>query len=167
MIAPENAILVDESATSGGPYGALASAARRHTCLMLTGGAIGQGLPTAVGAAIACRDRRVIAFQADGSAMYTLQSLWTMARESLDVTTILCSNRAYRILQIEAARAGNVEPGPHLRGLTELEPPALDWSALARGFGVAAAKVDTADDLVKHLDRGLRESGPSLIEATL
>jgi acetolactate synthase I/II/III large subunit len=166
-LQPENAILVDESATSGGPYGALASAARRHTCLMLTGGAIGQGLPTAVGAAIACPDRRVIAFQADGSAMYTLQSLWTMARESLDVTTILCSNRAYRILQIEAARAGNVEPGPHLRGLTELEPPALDWSALARGFGVAAAKVDTADDLVKHLDRGLRESGPSLIEATL
>jgi acetolactate synthase I/II/III large subunit len=166
-LQPENAILVDESATSGGPYGALAPAARRHACLMLTGGAIGQGLPTAVGAAIACPDRRVIAFQADGSAMYTLQSLWTMARESLNVTTVLCSNRAYRILQIEAARAGNVEPGPHLRGLTELQPPVLDWSALARGFGVAAVKVDTADGLVKHLDRMLRESGPSLIEAAL
>jgi acetolactate synthase I/II/III large subunit len=135
--------------------------------LMLTGGAIGQGLPTAVGAAVACPDRRVIAFQADGSGMYTVQALWTMARESLDVTTVLCSNRAYRILQIEAARAGNVEPGPKLRGLTALEPPVLDWSALARGFGVPAVKVETADDLVKHLGRALLERGPSLIEAVL
>ena len=134
---------------------------------MLTGGAIGQGLPTAVGAAIACPDRRVIAFQADGSGMYTVQALWTMARESLDVTTVLCSNRAYRILQIEAARAGNVEPGPKLRGLTALEPPVLDWSTLARGFGVPAVKVDTADDLVKHFRRALAERGPSLIEAVL
>jgi acetolactate synthase-1/2/3 large subunit len=107
-LQPENAIIVDESATSGGPYGAVAPTARRHTCLMLTGGAIGQGLPTAVGAAVACPDRRVIALQADGSAMYTVQSLWTMAREGLNVTTILCSNRAYRILQIEAARGGTV-----------------------------------------------------------
>ncbi len=166
-LQPEGAIVVDEAATSGGPYGSLAAAAKPHSCLMLTGGAIGQGLPTAVGAAIACPDRRVIAFQADGSGMYTVQALWTMARESLDVTTVLCSNRAYRILQIEAARAGNVEPGPKLRGLTALEPPVLDWTALARGFGVPAVKVETADDLVKHLGRALSERGPSLIEAVL
>jgi acetolactate synthase-1/2/3 large subunit len=166
-LQPDGAIVVDEAATSGGPYGSLAAAAKPHSCLMLTGGAIGQGLPTAVGAAIACPDRRVIAFQADGSGMYTVQALWTMARESLDVTTVLCSNRAYRILQIEAARAGNVEPGPKLRGLTALEPPVLDWSALARGFGVPAVKVETADDLVKQLGRALTERGPSLIEAVL
>jgi len=166
-LQPEGAIIVDEAATSGGPYGSLAASAKPHSCLMLTGGAIGQGLPTAVGAAIACPDRRVIAFQADGSGMYTVQALWTMARESLDVTTVLCSNRAYRILQIEAARAGNVEPGPKLRGLTALEPPVLDWSALARGFGVPAVKVETADDLVKHLGHALSERGPSLIEAVL
>lgn len=166
-LQPERAIIVDEGATSGGPYGAVASTALPHTCLMLTGGAIGQGLPTATGAAIACPDRRVIALQADGSGMYTLQALWTMARERLNVTTILCSNRAYRILQIEAARAGNAEPGRNARALTELQPPAIDWTALGRGLGVAAVRVDTADDLVKHLDRAMRESGPSLIEAVL
>jgi acetolactate synthase I/II/III large subunit len=166
-IQPEGAIIVDESATSGGPYGALVAAAAPHTCLMLTGGAIGQGLPTAVGAAIACPDRRVVALQADGSAMYTLQALWTMAHESLNVTTILCSNRAYRILQIEAARAGNAEPGRHLRGLTALEPPVIDWSAVARGLGVPAVRVDTADDLAKHLGRAVGEDGPNLIEAVL
>jgi acetolactate synthase-1/2/3 large subunit len=166
-IQPEGAIIVDESATSGGSYGAAAPGAAPHTCLMLTGGAIGQGLPTAVGAAIACPDRRVVALQADGSAMYTLQALWTMARESLNVTTILCSNRAYRILQIEAERAGNVEPGRHLRALTALEPPAIDWSGVARGLGVPAVRVESADDLAKHLARAIREAGPSLIEAAL
>lgn len=166
-LQPERAIVVDESATSGGPYVAAAAAARPHTCLMLTGGAIGQGLPTATGAAVACPDRRVIALQADGSGMYTVQALWTMARESLNVTTIVCSNRAYRILQIEVARAGNVEPGRNARGLTELQPPAIDWTALARGFGVPAVRAESADDLVKHLERSLRESGPSLIEAVL
>jgi len=166
-LQPQDAIVVDEGATSGFPYGGVASAAPPHSCLMLTGGAIGQGLPTATGAAIACPDRRVIALQADGSSLYTIQSLWTMARESLDVTTILCSNRAYRILQIEAARAGNVEPGKNARRLTELDHPAIDFVGLARGFGVPAVRVETADDLVKHLDRSLREAGPSLIEAVL
>jgi len=164
---PEGAIIVDESATSGGPYGAAAPAAAPHTCLMLTGGAIGQGLPTAVGAAIACPDRKVVTLQADGSAMYTVQALWTMARESLNVTTILCSNRAYRILQIEAERAGIAEPGRHLRALTALEPPAIDWSGVARGLGVPAVRVDTADDFARHLARAVCEDGPSLIEAAL
>ena len=166
-LQPEGAIVVDEGATSGLLYGTLAAAAPAHSCLMLTGGSIGQGLPTATGAAIACPDRRVIAFQADGSSLYTIQALWTMARESLDVTTVVCSNRAYRILQIEAARAGNVEPGRNARALTELQPPPLDFVSLARGFGVPATRVETADDLVRRLEAALRERGPSLIEAVL
>lgn len=166
-LQPEGAIVVDEAATSGGPYGPMASAAKPHTCLMLTGGAIGQGLPTATGAAIACPDRRVIALQADGSAMYTVQALWTMARERLDVTTLVCSNRAYRILQMEVARAGIAEPGPHARALTDLASPPIDWPALAKGLGVPAVRVETADELVTHLERSLAESGPSLIEAIL
>jgi len=166
-LQPEHAIVVDESTTSGGPYGAMASGALPHSCLALTGGAIGQGLPTATGAAIACPDRRVIALQADGSGMYTFQALWTQARESLNVTTVLCSNRAYRILQIEAARAGNPEPGRQARSLTELQPPEIRWTELARGLGVPGVRVETADDLVRQLSRALSEPGPSLIEAIL
>ncbi|MFZ1889188.1 MAG: acetolactate synthase large subunit [Candidatus Binataceae bacterium] len=166
-LQPEGAIVVDEGATSGGPYGAMAAGARVHTCLALTGGAIGQGFPTATGAAVACPDRRVIALQADGSGMYTVQALWTQAREQLNVTTIVCSNRAYRILQIEAARAGNAEPGRQARSLTELHPPEIRWTELARGLGVPGVRVETADDLVKNLERALEEPGPSLIEAML
>jgi acetolactate synthase-1/2/3 large subunit len=166
-LQPENAIVVDESATSGGPYGALAAAAKPHSCLSLTGGAIGQGLPSATGAAVACPDRRVIALQADGSSMYTFQSLWTQAREGLNVTTLLCSNRAYRILQIEAARAGNTEPGRNARSLTELAPPEIGFAQVARGLGVPGVRVETADDLVKELDRALKTAGPNLIEAML
>jgi acetolactate synthase I/II/III large subunit len=166
-LQPENAIIMDESATSGGPYGAMAAAAKPHTCLALTGGAIGQGLPCATGAAIACPDRRVIAFQADGSGMYTIQALWTQAREGLNVTTVLCSNRAYRILQMEAARAGNTEPGRQARSLTELAPPEIGWAQIARGMGVNAARVESADDLVVKLGEALRADGPSLIEVIL
>lgn len=166
-LQPENAIIVDEGATSGGPYGTMAPMALPHTCLALTGGAIGQGLPTATGAAIACPDRKVIALQADGSAMYTFQALWTQAREGLNVTTLLCSNRAYRILQIEAARAGNTEPGRNARGLTELAPPEIGWTQLARGLGVPGVRVETADDLVKQLGSALKTDGPNLIEVVL
>ncbi|MGC1677876.1 MAG: acetolactate synthase large subunit [Candidatus Binataceae bacterium] len=166
-LQPEDAIVVDEGATSGGPYAAMAAGARRHSCLSLTGGAIGQGFPTATGAAVACPDRRVIALQADGSGMYTVQALWTQAREQLNVTTIVCSNRAYRILQIEAARAGNTEPGRQARSLTELHPPEIRWTDLARGLGVPGVRVESADDLVKNLERALTEPGPSLIEAML
>jgi acetolactate synthase-1/2/3 large subunit len=166
-LQPENAIIMDESATSGGPYGAMAAGALPHTSLALTGGAIGQGFPCATGAAVACPDRRVIGFQADGSGMYTVQALWTQARESLNVTTVLCNNRAYRILQMEAARAGNVEPGRKAKSLTMLEPPEIKWAELAKGFGVPGVRVDTADDLVKQLDRALKEPGPNFIEVIL
>ena len=117
-LQPENAIIMDESATSGGAYGAMAAAAPPHTCLALTGGAIGQGFPCATGAAVACPDRRVHRFQADGSGMYTVQALWTQARERSTSQRSCCSNHAYRILQMEAARAGNTEPGRNARALT-------------------------------------------------
>jgi acetolactate synthase-1/2/3 large subunit len=160
-------VVVDEGATSSVLlYPALASAAP-HTWLTLTGGAIGQGLPCATGAAIACPDRKVVAFQADGSGLYTLQALWTQARESLDVKTIICANRTYRILQIELMRSGVTEPGRAGRSLTDLGEPQLDWVHLASGMGVSAARAEDADTLVRELERALAEPGPHLIEAIL
>jgi acetolactate synthase-1/2/3 large subunit len=166
-LLPEHAIVVDEGATSSVPlYPALASAAP-HSWLTLTGGAIGQGSPCATGAAIACPDRKVIAFQADGSGLYTVQALWTQARESLDVTTIVCANRAYRILQFELQRAGVAEPGSAARRLTNLGEPELDWVKIASGMGVPAVRVQDADTMVRELRRALVEPGPHLIEAIL
>ncbi|MDH3519439.1 MAG: acetolactate synthase large subunit [Myxococcales bacterium] len=163
----EGAIVVDEAATSGIAYHAHARHAPRHTVLGLTGGAIGQGLPCAVGAAIACPQRKVIALQADGGAMYTLQSLWTAAREGLDIVAVICANRAYRILQVELARAGVSAPGPKAAALTALDSPALDWVALARGMGLPGVRTETADAFAAALERALAEPGPVLIEAVL
>jgi acetolactate synthase-1/2/3 large subunit len=159
--------VVDEGATSGLAYFALAAGAPRHTLLSLTGGAIGQGLPCAAGAALACPDRKLIAFQADGSALYTLQSLWTFAREGLDVVVVLCANRAYRILQVELGRAGIAEPGPKAQRLTDLAGPAIDWVGMAKSLGVPGTRANTADDLAKALARAFAEPGPALIEAVL
>lgn len=165
---PENAIVVNEAATTGLAWNAVhACTAAPHTMFFLTGGAIGQGLPNALGAALACPDRRVIAFQADGSGLYTLQALWSMAREGADVTVVVCANRRYRILQVELARAGVTEPGPKARAMTELEQPAIDWSALAKGFGVPAWSVRTDRELADAFTRALADHGPSLIEAVL
>jgi acetolactate synthase-1/2/3 large subunit len=163
-LAPDNAIIMDEAATSGLPFFASSSGAFQHTYLALTGGAIGQGLPCATGAAIACPERRVISFQADGGGMYTLQALWTQARESLNVITLICNNRSYRILQLELARAGVTEPGPRALALTELDRPGLDWMLLARGMGVPGVRVESAEALVKQLKRALADGGPRLIE---
>jgi acetolactate synthase-1/2/3 large subunit len=135
-----------------------------HTYMALTGGAIGQGLPCATGAAVACPDRKVIAFQADGSGMYTLQALWTQAREKLDVTTLICNNRRYRILQVELARAGVTEPGRKARALTSLADPEISWSAMATGMGVPSVRVETAEALAEQLRRALKDRGPNLIE---
>ena len=161
---PEGAIVMDEAATTGLPFFGYSAGAPAHTYLALTGGAIGQGLPCATGAAVACPDRKVIAFQADGSGMYTLQALWTQARERLDVTTLICNNARYRILQVELARAGVTEPGSKARSLTSLANPELNWSQMAAGMGVPAVRVETAEDLVIELRRALEEPGPNLIE---
>ena len=164
---PEHAVVVDEGATSSVPLFPALESAAPHSWLTLTGGAIGQGLPCATGAAIACPDRRVVSFQADGSGLYTLQALWTQARESLDVTTVVCANRAYRILQIELHRAGLPDTGRAARGLTDLGRPNVDWVHLAAGMGVPGVRVEDADTLVRALERAYAEPGPHLIEAVL
>jgi acetolactate synthase-1/2/3 large subunit len=166
-VQPEGLIVVDEAATSGLPYFLGAGRCPPHTYMSLTGGAIGQGLPCATGAAIACPDRPVLAFQADGSGMYTLQSLWTQARESLDVTTLICANREYRILRIELSRAGISEPGPQALALTDISTPIIDWVELSWALGVPARRVESAEVLVEELERALAEPGPHLIEAVL
>lgn len=163
-LMPENAIVMDEAATTGLPFFGLSKGAPAHTYLALTGGAIGQGLPCATGAAVAAPDRKVIAFQADGSGMYTLQALWTQAREKLDVTNLICNNRRYRILQVELARAGITEPGRKARALTSLANPEINWTAMATGMGVPAVRVESAEALAVELERALKEHGPNLIE---
>jgi acetolactate synthase-1/2/3 large subunit len=163
-LQPENAIIVDESITAGGAYYALAAKTPPHSWLALTGGAIGYGMPCAVGAAIACPDRPVINLQADGSAMYTVQALWMQARESLNVTTLICSNRRYEILKLELARSGNTSPGTHAQSLYDLGNPPIDWVSISKGMGVPAVRVDTAEKLTKELKASLSEPGPCLIE---
>jgi acetolactate synthase-1/2/3 large subunit len=165
---PEGAIVVNEAATTGLLWSAAyAAGAPPHTMLGLTGGAIGTGLPLALGAALACPDRRVIAFQADGSGLYAPQALWSMAREAADVTVVVCANHSYRILQIELARAMRGEPRPQAKALTELARPTMNWAALAKGFGVPACTVSTDTELDDALRRSLAEPGPTLIEAVL
>ncbi|HEY1380343.1 MAG TPA: acetolactate synthase large subunit [Gemmataceae bacterium] len=165
-IQPEGAIVVDEGITAGVAYFAAAAGALRHSYLTLGGGSIGFGMPCATGAAVACPERKVINLQADGSGLYTAQALWTQAREGLDVTTLVLANRRYRILEIEAARSGE-DFGSPARRLFGLAEPAPDWVQLAAGFGVPAARVTTADELVRELGRALAEDGPHLIEAVL
>jgi thiamine pyrophosphate-dependent acetolactate synthase large subunit-like protein len=166
-LQPENAIIVNESITSGGAYLPLAVSSPPHTLLMLPGGAIGYGIPCAVGAAIACPLRPVINFQADGSALYTLQALWMQARESLNITTLICSNRSYNILNIEFSRSGITSPGRYAQTLTDLSNPTIDWVQISKGMGVPAVKVDTCEVLSKELKKALNEPGPHLIEMCL
>lgn len=163
---PENAIVVAEAISSGGGYRSLAHQAAPHTLLSVTGGAIGGGLPAAVGAAVACPDRPLLALQADGSALYTIQSLWTMARESLDVTVVICANRRYQILDLELEAAG-IELDGAARSLTKLDQPAVDFVQVAAGFGVPAVSVSTGADLERALARATQSTGPNLIEAVL
>jgi acetolactate synthase I/II/III large subunit len=166
-LLPENAVVMDESNTSMGPFLTMSQSAARHTLLTQPGGAIGLGPPCATGAAIACPDRMVINQQADGSAMYTLQALWTQARERLNVKTIICNNRSYRILGIELMRAGAKEVGKQAQSMIGLTQPAIDWVSLAKGMGVHGARVETAEDLARELERAMAEAGPQLIEAIL
>lgn len=160
-LQPEEAIVVEEAITSGFMYYPITSGVAPFSLLTLTGGAIGQGAPCAVGAAIACPDRPVINFQADGAGMYTLQALWTQAREGLNIITLICSNQSYDILKLEYGRLG-VTPGKCASHLTDLA--GIDWVNLGKGMGVPSVKVTTAEDLAGELGKALHEPGPHLIQ---
>ena len=164
ILQPENSIVVNESITSGGAYLSLGNDALPHTMMALPGGSIGYGIPCAVGAAVACPQRPVINFQADGSAMYTLQALWMQAREALNVTTLICSNRSYQILNVELSRAGITSPGRHLQQMTSLSNPDIDWVKISQGMGVPAVAVKSCEGMIVELQKALEEHGPHLIE---
>jgi acetolactate synthase I/II/III large subunit len=164
---PENAIVCDESVSSGRQFFAMSQGAPQHDYLQLTGGAIGIGIPLAAGAAVACPDRKVLLLQADGSGMYTCQALWTHARENLDVVTVVFSNRAYAILQGEMRNVGVNHFGENARRMLDIDRPALDWVSLSKGMGVEAGRAETVGAFRKLLTEALSRKGPFLIEAVL
>lgn len=164
---PEDAIVVDEMITSGLNAGPVTATSAPHDWLQLTGGAIGSGLPLAAGACVACPDRKVICLQADGSAMYTVQALWTYARENLDVTAVIFSNRSYEVLKFEFGRFGFADPGEKALSMFDLANPELNWCKLASGLGVAAVCATTAEEFSDHFSRCITEPGPRLIEAVI
>jgi acetolactate synthase-1/2/3 large subunit len=166
-LLPANTIVVDEANTSGLYLPTCTAGAPRHDWLALTGGSIGIGLPLAVGAALAKPDARVLCLQADGSAMYTPQALWTMARERLDVTTVILANRSYAILNLELMRVGAGAGGAQARDMLDLTRPTLDFVALAQGMGVTASRATNCEELCTQLERSFATRGPSLIEAVL
>jgi acetolactate synthase I/II/III large subunit len=166
-LLPEGAIVCDEANTSGLWLPGATAGGPPHDWLTLTGGAIGQGLPAATGAALACPDRPVLALEADGSAMYTASALWTHAREQLDITTVIFSNRSYAILNMELERTGAATAGRTARSLLDLSRPSIDFTALAAGMGVPATRAVTAGELATQLRTALAEPGPHLIEAAL
>ena len=163
---PNGAIISDEGATAGGGVHRFAATIEPHDHLALTGGAIGQGIPVATGAAVACPDRKVVCLQGDGSAMYTLQALWTQARELLDVTTVLFANRSYAILNIELARVGAGDPGPKALSMLDLHNPVLDWVKLASGMGVEASRATSVEEFAGQFESAMRH-GPRLIEVVV
>ena len=166
-LLPEQAIVVDESITSGRGLLKATRNSAPHDWLTNPGGAIGAGWPLAIGAAIACPDRKVVCLESDGSGMYTVQGLWTIARERLDVVTILFNNRSYEILKGEFNDVGAGEPGRTARNMLEIGRPDLDWVKLANAQGVAGTRAATLDELARHLKAAVRERGPHLIEVML
>lgn len=166
-LLPEGAIVSDEGVTSSLGAFAAAAGAPPHDWLFLTGGAIGQGMPVATGAAIACPGRKVVSLQGDGAGMYTLQALWTQAREKLDVTTIVFANGSYAILGIELQRMAGASPTDRTAGLIDLGNPDLDWVSLARGMGVEGERVTSTRELHTKLEAALRGRGPRLLEVRL
>jgi acetolactate synthase-1/2/3 large subunit len=165
-LLPENAIVSDESATSRAGLTALATAVP-HDILSLTGGSIGSMIPVATGAAVACPDRKVVSVQGDGGAMYTLQALWTQAREKLDVTTVIFANRSYAILNVELERVGATGRGPKALSMLDLHNPVLDWVRLAEGMGVEAHRAETCERFNELFAAAMRTRGPCLIEAMI
>src|SRR5690606_13683825 len=166
-LLPDNAIIVDESITSGLMLNVMTAGCPRHDILTLTGGAIGQGLPNAVGAAIACPDRPVLAMIGDGTAMYTIQALWTMARENLNVTSVIFDNASYSILNVEVERVGAVEVGPKAKSQLDLHGPVMNFANLAQGMGVHGIRVHTVEEFCKALEYAQSHPGPHLIEAMI
>jgi acetolactate synthase I/II/III large subunit len=166
-LLPEDAIVVDEGNTSGLFIAGATAGAPAHDLLCLTGGAIGIGLPLATGAAVACPDRPVLCIESDGSAMYTAQALWTQARHGLNITTVLCNNRSYAVLNMELGRVGAGAGGPKARAMFDLSEPAIDFVGLAEACGVPAVRATTAEELVDALRRAIVEPGPHLIEAVV
>ncbi|MFM8393370.1 MAG: thiamine pyrophosphate-dependent enzyme, partial [Acidobacteriota bacterium] len=166
-LLPPGAIVMDEGHTSTGAHTAYFQSAAPHSYLTQPGGAIGLGMPCAIGAALACPERPVVTLQADGSGMYTVQALWTMAREGLNIKTIICNNSGYRIVGIEMMRAGVTRIGERARSLMEVETPRIDWVGVSRGLGVPAARVETPGELAAVLRRELAAPGPFLIDAVL
>jgi len=166
-LMPDNTILIDEAITSGLMLGAMTEGAPRHDLITLTGGAIGQGLPNAIGAAIACPQRPVIALIGDGTAMYTIQALWTMAREGLNVTAIIFNNASYSVLNVELERVGAEGAGPKAKSQLDLHGPVLNFSLLAQGMGVHAVRTDQSEDFCRALEYALAHPGPHLIEAVV
>ncbi|GAB3113306.1 acetolactate synthase large subunit [Aestuariicella hydrocarbonica] len=166
-LMPEQAVVSDEAATCGLTLFPCTAGAAPHDWMMLTGGAIGQGLPLAVGAAVACPDRKVLALQADGSAMYTVQALWTMVREDLDITTVIINNGSYAILNIELQRVGVENAGPKALSMLDLTNPVIDWVSLAEGMGVPSTRATTVQEFHDQLRDAINHKGPRLIEAII
>ncbi len=166
-LIPENAIVIDEAVTSGRAFTGATMGARPHDWLNIMGGSIGWGLPAATGAAIAAPERKVIAFVGDGSALYTQQALWTMARENLDVTVVIFANRAYRILIGELANVGAATPGHNATAMLTLNRPDIDWLSIAKGFGVEAGRATTLNELAVQFRHGLATPAPYLVELVM
>ena len=164
---PENGIIVDESVTTGRSFFPATKGARRHTWLNNCGGSIGYAMPAAIGAAIACPDRPVMALVGDGSAMYTVQALWTMAREGLDITTLIFANNSYRILRGELTNVGVQNPGPRAIDMLSLDRPTIDWCEMARAHGVPGVRAETCEALEEALAQAADAPGPHLIEVAL
>ncbi|MDC9596660.1 acetolactate synthase large subunit [Xenorhabdus anantnagensis] len=164
---PENAILADESVSSGFAHYGITASSVPHDYLNLTGGAIGSMMAVSIGAAVVCPDRKIITLVGDGSAMYTLQSLWTQAREKLNVTTVILANRGYKVLHNELIRVGAAQKGIKAHSMIELTDPQIDWVSLAHGMGIEAVRVELHAGFEDAFLSAMRHQGPRLIEAVI
>jgi len=166
-LTPENVIYAEEAATSGMPLLTMLGRARPHTHLPLTGGSIGQGLPLAVGAALAAPDRKVVCPHGDGGAAYTMQALWSMARENLDITVVIYANRSYAILNIELQRVGATGAGAKALSMLDLHNPEMNWVKIAEGLGVEASRATTCEEFAAQYGSAMKHRGPHLIEVMI
>ncbi len=166
-LQPEGCIIAEEGVTAGAPYYALAQTLKPHSHMSLTGGAIGMGMPLALGASLACPERQVINIEADGSAMYTVQALWSQAHEKTNIITIICSNRKYFTIEFECRRAGITSLGEAAAALINMDNPPIDWVSLGKSMNIPAVCVSTAEDFAQELKAALGAPGPHLIEAVL